>query len=172
MHILLEHSYDSQRNEKRAQLADVIGSSQSREARICSVRSDSPAEGLPSSDRSHSSSRRIRPSWRCLAAAIVARSTRGTGRKPYPSCLAGGSIDKTVQLWDWPPPVQLAPRRQGTPTSSPRLGSAPVEPSSQAAGISPCGLWDVATLLAAATVGLELWEGLCGRRRGHWWLGT
>jgi hypothetical protein len=78
-------------------------------------------------------------SWRCPAAAIVARSTRGTGRKPYPRCLASGSSDRTVQLWDWPPPVQSAPRRLVTPTSSSRWDSAPAEPSSHAAGISPCG---------------------------------
>jgi hypothetical protein len=64
------------------------------------------------SDRLHTSSRRIRAaSWRCLAAAIVAGSTRGTGRKPYPRCPAGGSSDPTVQLWDWPPPAQIGPRR-------------------------------------------------------------
>jgi hypothetical protein len=60
----------------------------------------------------HTSSRRIRAaSWRCLAAAIVARSTRGTGRQPHPRCLAGDSSDRTVQLWNWPQPVQSAPRR-------------------------------------------------------------
>jgi hypothetical protein len=59
LHILLEHFYDSRRNE-RAQLADFIGGSQSRETRICSVRSDSSSGGLPSSDRLHTSSRRIR----------------------------------------------------------------------------------------------------------------
>jgi hypothetical protein len=85
LHILLEHSYDSQRNENGAQLADVIGGSKSREARICSVRSDSRRVAVVGSV-AHTSSRRIRAaSWRCLAAAIVARSTRGTGMKPYPA---------------------------------------------------------------------------------------
>ena len=51
----------------------------------------------------------------------------------------GGSSDRTLQLWDWPPPVQSAPRRLVTPTSSSRWGSAAAELSSQAAGISPCG---------------------------------
>jgi hypothetical protein len=41
----------------RAQLADIIGDSQSREARICSVRSDSSSGGLLSSDRLHTPSR-------------------------------------------------------------------------------------------------------------------
>jgi hypothetical protein len=59
LHILLEHFYDSQRNENAAQLANFIGSSQAREARICSVRSGSSSGGLPSSDRLHTSSRRI-----------------------------------------------------------------------------------------------------------------
>ena len=53
LHILLEHSYDSRRNENAAKLADPIGDSESREARICSVRSDSSSGGLPSSDRLH-----------------------------------------------------------------------------------------------------------------------
>jgi hypothetical protein len=113
LHILLEHFYDSQRNENAAQLADFIGGSPSREAMICSVRSGSSSSGLPSLDRLHTSSRRIRAaSWRCLAAAIVTRSTRGTGRKPYPWCLGGGS-GKTVQLWDWPPTIQI-----GSPSTS------------------------------------------------------
>jgi hypothetical protein len=60
-HILLEHLYDSQRKttRTRAQLADFIGDSQSREAKICSVRSDCSSGGLPSSDRLDTSSRRI-----------------------------------------------------------------------------------------------------------------
>jgi hypothetical protein len=33
------------------------------------------------------------------AAAIAARSTRGTGMKRHPMQLAGGSSDTTVQLW-------------------------------------------------------------------------
>jgi hypothetical protein len=113
----------SAQRERGPQLADFIGGSQSGEARICSVRSDS-SSGLAASDRLHTSPRRIRAdSWRCpAAAAIVARSTRGTGRKPYPRCLAGGSSDRTVQLWDSPPPVQSAPRRLVTPTSSSRWG--------------------------------------------------
>ncbi len=104
--------------EHWAQLADFIGDSQSREARICSVRSDRSSSGLPSSDRLHTSSRRIRAaSYRCpKAAAIVARSTRGTGRKQYPRCLASASSDRTV-LYGRPSPVRSAPRRLVTPTS-------------------------------------------------------
>ena len=65
LHILLEHLYDSQRNEKAAQLADFVGCQQSREARICSVRSSSSSDGLASADRLHASLRRIRAaSWR------------------------------------------------------------------------------------------------------------
>jgi hypothetical protein len=65
LHILLEHPYDSQRNKNAgAHLADFIGDSQSREARICSVRSDTSGGGLPSSDRLHTSSRRIRAAAR------------------------------------------------------------------------------------------------------------
>lgn len=69
LHILLEHFYDSRRNTTRArdQLADFIGDSQSREARICSVRSDGSSGGLPSSDRLHTSSQRIRAASRGCA---------------------------------------------------------------------------------------------------------
>jgi hypothetical protein len=54
----------SAQQERGAQLADFIGDSQSREARICSVRSDSSSGGLPSSDRLPTSSRRIRAACR------------------------------------------------------------------------------------------------------------
>ena len=112
LHILLEHSYYSQRNEntdsaRRRHRRQPVASSQDPLSQLRKFQ----REGLPSSDRLHSSRRIRAASWRCLAVAIVARSTRGTGRKPYPSCLAGGSSDKTVQLWDWLPPVQSAPRR-------------------------------------------------------------
>jgi len=59
LHILLEHFYDSQRNENASSGPDFFGGSESREARICSVRSDSSG-GLPSSNRLHTSSQRIR----------------------------------------------------------------------------------------------------------------
>jgi hypothetical protein len=87
----------------------------------------------------HTSSRRIRAaSWRCpTAAAIVGRSTRGTGRKPYPRCLASARSDRTVQLYGRPSPVRSAPRRLVTPTSVVPVAFSPVEPSSQADWISP-----------------------------------
>jgi len=59
LHILLEHFYDSQRNENASSGPDFFRGSESREARICSVRSDSSG-GLPSSNRLHTSSQRIR----------------------------------------------------------------------------------------------------------------
>jgi hypothetical protein len=88
LHILLEHSYDSRATRTRAQLADFIGGSQSRGARICPVRSDSSSGGLPSSDRLHTSSRRIRAaSRRCLAAAIVAGPRAGRAGSRIPGAL-------------------------------------------------------------------------------------
>jgi hypothetical protein len=51
LHILLEHSYDCQRNENASSARRLHRGSQLREARICSVRSDSSSGGLPSSDR-------------------------------------------------------------------------------------------------------------------------
>jgi hypothetical protein len=69
-------------------------------------RSDSSSGGLPSSDRL---ARLVAKDPGSLL-AMSRGGDRGkvhtrTGRKPYPSCLAGGSNDRTVQLWDWPPPV-------------------------------------------------------------------
>jgi hypothetical protein len=46
LHILLEHFYDSQRNENRLSSPTSSGASQSREARICSVRSGSSSGGV------------------------------------------------------------------------------------------------------------------------------
>lgn len=60
LHILLEHFYDSQRNENAAQLADLVRRQLGARSQICSVRSGSSSGGLASADRLHTSSRRIR----------------------------------------------------------------------------------------------------------------
>jgi hypothetical protein len=60
LHILLEHFYDSQRNKNAASARRLHRRQPSREARIGPVRADSSSGGLPSSDRLHTSSRRIR----------------------------------------------------------------------------------------------------------------
>jgi hypothetical protein len=72
----------SMQTRTQAQLADFIGEGQSREARICSVRSDSSSGGLPSADRLHTSSRRIR---------AVSRGLQRSWQRP-PAGRAGGRI--------------------------------------------------------------------------------
>jgi hypothetical protein len=121
LHILLEHSYDSHATRTRAQLADLIGGSQTREARICSVRSDSSSGGVA-----------VVGSVAHLVAkdpggllAMSRGDDRGKvhtrdGREAYPRCLAGGSSDRTVKLWDWPPPVNRLLQRLILPQRSSR----------------------------------------------------
>jgi hypothetical protein len=136
LHILLEHVYDSQRNED----ADSTRRLHRRQPVARSQDSFSPLRQFRRTGcrRRIGCTSRHEGSWRPAGDGSRRRSWQGPhaglagSRIP---CLACGSSDKTVQLWDWPPPIQSAPRRQGTPTSSSRWGSAPVEPSSQAAGI-------------------------------------
>jgi hypothetical protein len=147
-----ENAGSARRLHRRAASREKPGSAQSAPT--------VPAAGL---ERLHTSSRRIRAaSGDVHAAAIVARSTRGTGRKPYPRCLVSGSSDRTVQLWDWPPPVQSAPRRLVTPTSSSRWGSVLAEPSSHAAGISPCGCGTCHSLSSCCPGSADLRAGPAG----------
>jgi hypothetical protein len=142
LHILLEHPYDSQRN-KNAGLSSPTSSATASREKPGSVQSAPtvPAAAcrrrIGCTPRREGSGRppgdvpRRRRSWQ--------GPPRGTGRKPYPRCLASGSSDRTVRQLGWPPPFRSAPRRLVTPTSSSRWDSAPAEPSSHAAGISPCG---------------------------------
>ncbi len=58
----------------------------------------------------------------------------GRAGSRIPGAFAGGSSERTVQLWGWPSPARSAHRRLVTPTSSFRW-VAPAGPSSQAAGI-------------------------------------
>src|SRR4029453_9597650 len=58
LHILLEHSYDSQRNENASSARQLLRR-QPVARSLCSVRSDSSSGGLPSSDRLHTSPGRI-----------------------------------------------------------------------------------------------------------------
>ena len=84
------------------------------------------------------------------------------GQEAVSRCLASGSSDRTVQLWDWAPPVQSAPRRLVTPTSSSRWGSAPAVASSQAAGISPCGCGTCHSLSSCCPGSADLRAGPAG----------
>jgi hypothetical protein len=110
LHILLEHFYDSQRNENAAQLADFVGRQPVARSQdlFCPLRQ---FQRRGWRRRIGCTPRRIRAASCRVSVVILARSTRETGRKPYPRCLAGGSSDRTVLLWDWPPTVQSAPRR-------------------------------------------------------------
>jgi hypothetical protein len=135
LHILLEHFYDSQRNENagsacRLHRRQPVARSQDR-----SVRSDSSSGGLPSSDRLHTSSRRIRAaSWRCLAAAIVGKVHTRDGQEAVPGALLAAAVTGLCSCGIGRRRSNRAPRRLVTPTSSSRWGSAPAEPSSQALG--------------------------------------
>jgi hypothetical protein len=93
-------------------------------------------------------------------AAITASCTRGTGRKPYPRCPAGGSSDKTVQLWGWAAAGPIDSPSTSHTASVVSVGFSPgrAEPSSQAAGISPCGCGDVASHLARAVLVQPIFE--------------
>ena len=100
LHILLEHFYDSQRNENAGSASPTSSAAASREKSESAQSAPTvPAagcrHGIGCPPRREGSGRPPGD----VAAAIVARSTRGAGRKPYPSCLAGGSSDRTVQLW-------------------------------------------------------------------------
>jgi len=122
----------SAQQERGAHLADFIGDSQSREARICSVRSDTSGGGLPSSDRLHTSSRRI-------PAASPGYGDRG---KVHPAGRAGSRIPGALLAAAAAGrcgsgvghPLRSAPRRLATPTLSSRWGSAPAELSSRLVG--------------------------------------
>src|SRR4029453_4327729 len=82
LHILLEHFYDSQRNENAssarrllrrqpvARSQDLLSPLRQFDRRVAVVGS---VADLVANDPIRAAS------WRCLAAAIVARSTRGTG---------------------------------------------------------------------------------------------
>jgi hypothetical protein len=105
-----------------AQLADFVGGSQSREARICSV----PLRQFQRRVAVVGSVAHLVAKDPGDLLAMSRGGDRGkvhtrTGRKPYPRCLAGGSSDRTVQLWGWPPPVRSAPRRQVTPTQTTQI---------------------------------------------------
>jgi hypothetical protein len=122
LHILLEHPYDSQRNKKAVLSSPTSSATASREkpgsvqsaptfqrrlavvGSVAHLVAKDPG-GLP----------RLRRSWQ--------GPPRGTGRMPYPRCLASASSDRAVRHWGWPPPFRSAPRRLATPTSSSRWRS-------------------------------------------------
>jgi hypothetical protein len=137
LHILLEHSYDSQCKRERGLSSPTSSATASRE-KPGSVQSAPIVPAAACRRRIGCAPRREGSGRPPTAAAIVARSTYGTGRKPYPRCLASGSSDRRMRLWGWPPPFRSAPRRLVTPTLSSRWGTAPAESSSQAGGTSPC----------------------------------
>jgi hypothetical protein len=88
LHILLERSYDSRRNRNALSSPTSWAAASREKPGSAQSRSDSSSGGLPSLDRLHTSSRRIRAtSWRCLAAAIVAKSTRGRAGSRIPGAL-------------------------------------------------------------------------------------
>jgi hypothetical protein len=97
LHILLEHFYDSQRNEKAAQLAGFVGRQPVARGQdlFCPLQQFQRPVGI-----SGSVARLVAKDssglLASLAVAILTRSTRETGRKPYPRSLAGGSSDRTV----------------------------------------------------------------------------
>jgi hypothetical protein len=134
----------SAQQERGAQLADFIGDSQSREARICSVRSDSSSGGLPS--RIGCTPRR-----------------EGSGRPP-------GDVPRRRRSWQGPPAGRAGSRIPGAllaaaatgrcgsglatalPVGSPptshtdivvQVGFRPGRTLVAAGGISPCccGTW-------------------------------
>ena len=96
LHILLEHFYDSQRNENAAQLADFVG----RQPIARSQDLFCPLQQFQRRGIGGSVARFVAKDsgglLANLAVAILTRSTRETGRKPYPRSLAGGSSDRTV----------------------------------------------------------------------------
>jgi hypothetical protein len=146
----------SAQQERGAQLADFIGDSQSREARICSVRSDSSSGGLPSSDRLHTSSRRIRAASRgCSDRGKV--HPAGTGRKPYPRCLASGSSDRTVRQWVGHRPSGRLPADQLHRYCRPG-GVQARQNSRRGRWDKSVLLWDVATHLARAVLVQPIFE--------------
>jgi hypothetical protein len=124
----------SAQQERVAQLADFIGDSQSREARICSVSPLRQFQGRLAvvGSVAHLVGRIRAASRGCGDRGKV--PPRGTGRKPSPRCLASGSSDGTVRQRGWPPPFRSAPRRLATPTLSSRWGSAAAELSSRRVG--------------------------------------
>jgi hypothetical protein len=65
LHILLEHFYDSQRNENAAQLADFVGRQPVARSQDLFCPLQQFQRRVVSADRLHTSSRRIRAaSWR------------------------------------------------------------------------------------------------------------
>ena len=131
----------SVQQERGAQLADFIGDSQSREARICSVRSDSSSGGLPSSDRLHTSSRRIRAASRgCSDRGKVHPAGRAGSRIPG-ALLAAAATGRCGSGLATALPV-------GSPPTSHtdivvQVGFRPGRTLVAAGGISPCccGTW-------------------------------
>ena len=121
LHILLEHSYDSRRKRERGLSLPTSSATASRE-KPGSVQSAPMAPAAACRRRIGCTPRREGSGRSPAAAAIVARSTRGTGRRPYPRCLASGSSDRAVRLWGWPRPASGAIIRRPSPRQ--RLASA------------------------------------------------
>jgi hypothetical protein len=123
----------------RAQLADFIGGSQPRNARICSVRSDSSSGGCQVGSVAHLVAKD--------PGGLVAMSRGGDRGRVH--TWDGQEAVSQVPCWRQQRPdgaaVGLAAAGPNRPpstshtTSLSRWGSAPAEPLSQAAGISPCG---------------------------------
>jgi hypothetical protein len=156
LHILLEHPYDSQRNKNAGLSSPTSSATASREKpgsvqsaptvpaaacrrRIgCTPRRKDPG-GLP----------RLRRSWQ--------GPPRGTGRKPYPRCLASGSSDRTVRQWVGHRPSGRLPADQ--PHRYCRPGGVQARQNSRRGRWDKSVLlWDVATHLARAVLVQPIFE--------------
>jgi hypothetical protein len=156
LHILLEHPYDSQRN-KNAGLSSPTSSATASREKPGSVQSAPTFQrrlavvgsvahlvakdpgGLP----------RLRRSWQ--------GPPRGTGRKPYPRCLASGSSDRTVRQWVGHRPSGRLPADQ--PHRYCRPGGVQARQNSRRGRWDKSVLlWDVATHLARAVLVQPIFE--------------
>jgi hypothetical protein len=143
LHVLLEHFYDSRRNENAgsvrrlhrrqpvARSQDLLSPPRQFQRRVAVVGS---VAHLVAKD----------------SGGVLAMSLGGDRGKDHArdgqeavSQVPLLAAATTVQLWDWPPPVQSAPRRLLTPTSSSRWGSAP----GKTLVASGCGTWPLTWLV-------------------------
>ena len=154
-HALLEHCYDSQRNQNTglswptssatashekpgsAQSAPTVPAVACRRRIGCTPR----REG---SGRLPGDVPRRRRSWQGPPA--------GRAESRIPRCLASASSDRTVQLYGRPSPVRSAPRRLVTPTSVVPVAFSPSR-TLVAGGLNRTRGWRI--LAVSATVGVR-----------------